>query len=296
MKLVLLAAGHGTRFGGLKQVAPVGPAGEAIMDHTVRHAEQCGYEGVVLVVREEIREEIASHVRTRWSPTMPVELVCQPRRPGTAYAVLCTRPLVDGPFAVANADDLYEPDALALLRDHFAPSSRGAARPEHVLVAYELTKTVLTAGEVKRGICAVGPGGMLKGVAEHKVRLRTDGCFQATPLERALQPDAAMAAPVVLDGSVPVSMNLWGFAPSVFEALTTAVVPFEPGGPDREVLLPEVVGASVAAGRAAVQVVRTTSRCYGVTHREDVPLVREHLEVRSRDELVTTAAPRPRGR
>ena len=278
VKLVVLAAGHGTRFGGLKQVAAVGPSGEAIMDRTVLHAHDSGVEGVVLVVRPEIRAEIEAHVRARWPRALPVELVCQPARPGTAYAVLCTRPVVDGPFAVANADDLYEPDAFSRLREHFAPHAISGTRPEHVLVAYELARTLLGASEVKRGICTIGEGGELRGVADYRVRHAGEGWFSASPVERALHRDTPPQEDLVLGADAPVSMNLWGFHPSVYDVLAAAVDPFEPAGPDREVLLPEVLGESVETGECRVQVLRTTSRCYGITHAGDVELVHAYLE------------------
>lgn len=273
MKLVLLAAGHGTRFGGLKQIAPVGPGGEAIMDYTVRFAEQCGFDGVVLVVREEIRAEIESHVQRRWSRSLPVETVVQPSRPGTAYAVACTRSAIDGPFAVANADDLYEPDALGAIRGHFAGAA--SASGEHVLVAYRLTRTVLTSDEVKRGVCRISRSGHLERIDEQRVRLRGDGRFDAVPLAGARGHHDMR----VLEGSEPVSMNLWGFAPSIFDHLEAEISSHEPAGPEGEILLPVVVGDLVRSGQADVRVVTTASRCYGVTHRDDVRLVREHLEI-----------------
>ncbi len=285
MKLVLLAAGHGRRFGGLKQIAPVGPHGEAIMDYTARSAAECGFDGIVLVVREEIRAEILAHVAARWSLDIPVEAVAQPDRLGTAYAVACTRPVVDGPFGVANADDLYEPDALARLRDHFTGAAGWRDRGEHVLVAYQLGRTVLTDAEVKRGICVVGSDDGLRRVEEHRVKLREDGLFEAMPLAHVLDPAGAHGHRTVLAGSTPVSMNLWGFAPSVYEILDEATARFEPDGPDEEVLLPEVLGASVASGRTTVAVASTSSRCYGVTHKEDVLLVRDHLEVAESGQL-----------
>ncbi|MHB1783683.1 MAG: sugar phosphate nucleotidyltransferase [Acidimicrobiales bacterium] len=285
MKLVLLAAGHGRRFGGLKQIASVGPRGEAIMDYTVQNAQDAGYDGVVVVVREEIREEITRHVAQRWDLSIPVEVVVQAPRPGTAYAVLCARPVVGESFAVANADDLYESDALALIRRHFSDGAATRVRHEHVLVAYELGKTVLTDAEVKRGICRLGADGRLEGVAEHKVRLREDGDFDAMPLDHALARLTTQGRPARLGRGVPVSMNLWGFSPAIFDVLSKAVASFEPDGPDAEILLPEVVGRNVASGAISVHVDCTRSRCYGVTHREDVDLVRDHLEVAEGDAL-----------
>jgi len=289
VQLVILAAGHGRRFGGLKQLAPVGPNGEAIMDYTALAAEACGFTGIVVVVREEIRAEVAQHIEARWTATLPVELVCQPPVPGTAQAVLCARPLVDGPFAVANADDLYGEAALRLIAQHFgfAATDRadGPDRDRHVLVAYRLKRTVITAATVTRGICEIGPDSRLARVAEHRVHRRPDGTFDAVPLAEigaGVESLAAHPAHRLLTGDEPVSMNLWGFHPKLFDELEIAVRAFdpEPGGRP-ELLLPDVVGALVTSGADEVHVVDTGNRCIGITHREDIAIVREQVALES---------------
>lgn len=293
MQLVILAAGHGRRFGGLKQLAPVGPNGEAIMDYTALAAEACGFTGIVVVVREEIRREVAEHVERRWSGGLPVELVCQPPKPGTAQALLCTRPVVDGPFGVANADDLYGEAALRLLAEHFLAARRASAeRPgeapravaivdRHVLVAYQLLRTVLTKETVTRGLCDIGAGSLLARVAEHRVRLLDDGSFDAVPLAHVApgaSPGDHSGGHIRLTGVEPVSMNLWGFHPRLFEELAVAVDEFDPEtAPRPELLLPDVVGDLVTTGRDHVHVVETANRCIGVTHREDIAIVREQV-------------------
>ncbi len=124
MQLVILAAGHGRRFGGLKQIAPVGPNGEAIMDYTARTAMDCGYDGVVLVIREDIESEIREHVEQYFPEDLKVEFAFQGLRRGTAEAVLSAAGCIDGTFAVSNADDLYSPDALGAIHDSFAAGWR----------------------------------------------------------------------------------------------------------------------------------------------------------------------------
>ena len=164
MQLVLLAAGHGRRFGGLKQLAPVGPRDEAIMDNTARSAAASGFESVVLVVREEIRAEISAHVRRRWPAELAVELVCQAPVPGTAQAVLSARPLVTGPFAVANADDLYGDEAFVALVskvDLNAAPRRRSARRRSPRPATTPSSPTGSGGRsspapVTRGLCEVG--------------------------------------------------------------------------------------------------------------------------------------------
>jgi hypothetical protein len=292
VKLVILAAGHGRRFGGLKQLAPVGPDNQALMDYTALAAEACGFNGIVLVVREEIRAEVAAHVKRHWISSLPVELVCQPAVPGTAQAVLCTYKLVDGPFGVANADDLYGEAALRLLAGHLAGGGSAAQGEErvadrariaqrHVLVAYQLYRTIITKATVTRGLCHIGDDRLLDRIAEHRVTLCEDATFDAVPLARqapAGGDSTAQVAPVHLTGTEPVSMNLWGFHPRLFDELQAAVDAFDPASSARpELLLPDVVGALVTTASDQVHVLETANRCIGITHREDIAIVREEV-------------------
>ena len=284
MQLVILAAGHGRRFGGLKQLAPVGPNGEAIMDYTARSADALGYEGVVVVVRDEIREEIARHVRRSWPASLPTELVCQPATPGTAQAVLSARPVLGQRFGVANADDLYGTDALRLLRAP-AGGEDGEGDAPHLLVAYRLVQTVLTAAPVTRGVCEVSESGSLQAIVEHRVEPAEAGGFLAVPLDDD-RPTRH------LGGQELVSMNLWGFESRILDRLEEALERFVPGQHGRrELLLPDVVGRLVAAGEDEVRVVVTTSRCIGVTHQEDLALVGEELAAASKDPAGAGAEP-----
>jgi hypothetical protein len=274
MQLVILAAGHGRRFGGLKQLARVGPGGEAIMDFTARAAQSTGFTGAVLVVREDIRNDIADHVRQFWPGDFPVEFVCQPPRPGTAQAVLCAEPMLDGSFGVANADDLYGRDALGHLTAHFSASTHDS-RPEvvrdrHVLVTYRVENTVFNDETVKRGVCEIGEDGRLSGVVEHFVD-RESETFRATPLAA---PDGT--TPTDISSATPVSMNLWGFHRRMLDNLRAAL-DSEPATSERELLLPDVVGDLVASGNDQVHTLATAARCVGVTHREDLQIVRAEI-------------------
>lgn len=297
VQLVILAAGHGRRFGGLKQLAPVGPRGEAIMDYTALRAQSCGFDGIVLVVREEIRDEIVAHVATSWDLEIPVAFVCQAAVPGTAQAVYSARPVLDGPFGVANADDLYSEEALRALVDHFRPSPSVAVpldarsaltpRPEaHVVVAHQLVHTILTDAPVTRGLLEVHPDGRLDQIVEHTVRLQEDGAFDAAVLGRS---PADRAAPTHftrrLTGSELVSMNLWGFHHSMLDRIGQALACFDPErAPHPELLLPDVVAELVSSGTEVVEVVAVASRCIGITHPSDVPLVRDEIAAQ-RDDL-----------
>ena len=285
MQLVILAAGFGRRFGGLKQLAPVGPSGQAIMDYTAHAAASCGYEGIVVIVRADIREEIAHHIAKNWPAELPVVLVNQGPIPGTAQAVLSAAPHLHGPFGVANADDIYGESALRALIEHFEAGTAGFSSPDvsrksHLLVAYHLVRTILTDATVTRGLCEVDADDNLVSIEETQVSLREDGRFDVEPLVATTKRPRR-----ILDGSEWVSMNLWGFHPSILRHLARAVERFDatPSG-RRELLLPEVVGRAVRSGRANVHVLETDERCIGVTHSEDVRLVHEELIV----------APRPR--
>ncbi len=271
MQLVVLAAGHGRRFGGLKQLAPVGPGGEALMDFTARDALAAGFAGVILIVREEVQDELLEHIKSFWPPGLPVEPVIQGAIAGTAQAVESARPFVDGPFGVANADDLYGTPAILTLAEHLRAGPPG----EHVLVGYRLKDTVITDAPVTRGLCETGADGYLSRIVEYSVQSLPDGGFEGSPVaERG----AGQLRP--LSGEEDVSMNLWGFPEQMLDQLDEALDAFDPAtaphaeGKPPELLLPDVVGRVVAEGRALVRVVASHSRCIGLTHPDDLPLVR----------------------
>jgi GTP:adenosylcobinamide-phosphate guanylyltransferase len=274
MQLVVLAAGHGRRFGGLKQLAPVGPNGEAIMDYTVTAAASCGFTGVVVVVREEILEEMQEHAARYFPPSLKTEFAIQGPRRGTAEAVACTSPFIEGPFAVANADDLYAREALEFISSHFLSGEHPPdTSSQHLLVGYQILNTILTASQVKRGLINVGSDGSLERIVETSVNLRVDGRFDATALHHE-----APAPSAVLTGTEHVSMNLWGFHQRMFTELEDALArdaSVEPS--EDELLLPDVVAAMVSSGRDRVHVVRTESRCIGITNPEDFALVQDEL-------------------
>jgi hypothetical protein len=272
VQLVVLAAGHGRRFGGLKQLAPVGPNGEALMDYTALTALSCGFNEVVLVVRDEIRDEIESHVKRRWPSALASSSVVQPPTPGTAQAVAAVRTVVNGPFAVANADDLYGEAAFRVIHDHLA--REGTDAPEldaHVLVGYRLMNTIMNSSTVKRGLCREDDDGNLIRIVEHAVTLRDDGRFDATPVDLSGPEDHSRK---ILTGAQRVSMNLWGFHHRILDALDAALSGFHPSHEHHELLLVDVVGDLVARSSDKVRVIPTEARCLGITHQEDVSLLR----------------------
>ena len=276
--LLILAAGMGSRFGGLKQLAPVGPGGATPIDYAAADARAAGFGPVVLIVRSEIRDEIEAHVRSTWPSDIPVTYVLQDEdqrsrdaeaagrtKPlGTAHAVVIARDALDGPFAVANADDLYGLEGYRLLGTHLA------AGGGHALVTYSLAKTLLGPGQVNRALCRV-TGEELAAVDEGRVQPEEDGTFTWTSF--------AGDRTERLQGDEPVSMNLWGFQPSILDDLEASVSAFIAAGKaptSEESLLPDVVRSLLGAG-VSVRAMHSSEPCLGVTHREDLPRLQSTL-------------------
>ena len=250
MQLVVLAAGHGRRFGGLKQLVAVGPHGEALMDYTAKDALSAGFDGVILIVREEIQDELLAHIGPAWPADLPVTPVIQGAIAGTAQAVESARPFIDGPFGVANADDLYGTQAIATLADQLRKGNPG----EHVVVAYHLQDTVITDDTVTRGLCETDGDDYLTRVVEHKVHRLADGGFEGAPIAGRGTGELRR-----LSGEELVSMNLWGFSEAMLDEIDDGLDAFDPEtapheeGKPPELLLPDVVGKAVSEGRARVQ-------------------------------------------
>jgi hypothetical protein len=272
VQLVLMAAGHGRRFGGLKQLAPVGPNGESLMDYTARDALAAGFDETILVVRKDVQEELLEHIAQFWPAEMRVTPVTQGPIAGTAQAVASTGRFVDGSFGVVNADDLYGSAAMRLLADEVT----NLLPDEHVIVGYRLDQTVLTDAPVTRGVCITTDDGYLDVVQEQTVQRQPGGGFTARPIRaEATDPEAE------LSGEEVVSMNLWGFSAGIYDDLERALARFDPAtaphspGKPPELLLPDVVANLVSRQLARVRVVETAGRCIGITHPDDLPLVRE---------------------
>ncbi|MEZ5236415.1 MAG: NTP transferase domain-containing protein [Acidimicrobiales bacterium] len=266
LALVVLAAGLGSRFGGTKQLAEVGPSGEAILDYTIDDARRAGFDEIVLIVRRDLEQLVTEHLRATHGPALTFRLVFQddfgPSRAkpwGTGHAVLAARDTVDGPFAVVNADDFYGTAAFGRLAEALRNDDDPADR--HYLVAYRLARTLSASGTVSRGVCSTGADGMLTSIVENLAIERVDG--------RIVSHDSGAE----LAEDTPVSMNLWGLRPSIFTELGTAWERFlaERGDdPKAEFQLPTVISAAVHAGRASVAVARTDADWMGVTYPADL--------------------------
>ena len=224
--LVVLAAGMGSRYGGLKQVDPVGPSDEAILDYSVFDAHRAGFGKVVFIIRKDIEEMFRRQVGAKYEGLLPVDYAFQDihdlpapyavpagrTKPwGTAHAIRSARHAVHEPFAAINADDFYGRDAFARLAAFLERAdAQQRVPPRFAMVGYKLDLTLSDHGSVARGICQVTPEGHLAGVTEMTKLVRTpDGA------ENREDPDA----PVKLTGAERVSMNLWGFTPALFDAL-----------------------------------------------------------------------------
>jgi hypothetical protein len=284
--LVLLAAGMGSRFGGPKQIAPIGPGGSALIDYAARDAVAAGFGRLVLIVRGEIVEAVENHVQQHWPAELRPEYVRQDLEPaamaavaagrvkplGTAHALVAAEPLLDGPFAVANADDLYGAAAFSMLAGHLA--SGGG----HALVGYRLANTLLGDRPVNRALCEVDPDGNVTAIVEGAVHI-SDGNGGGLTWRPIGAPESDAR---VMKGDEPVSMNLWGFTPAILPVLREAFAEFSSGdrvAAGEELFLPNVVGERLrsAGGGLTVTLIVRDGLFLGVTHPDDVPLLQETL-------------------
>ncbi len=280
--LVVMAAGIGSRYGGLKQMEGVGPAGEILLEYSVFDAIEAGFDRAVFVVRPEIRQAFEARLVRRFERRIVCHMVDQTldaglgdRTPpagrikpwGTGHAVLAARDLLDEPFAVINADDFYGRDSLTLMARHLEAGSG-----EYALVGYRLRNTLSEHGSVARGVCS------------HDASMRLLSVVERTRIEPAGHgaryfDEEGQAHP--LSGDELVSMNLWGFTPAFLDPLAAAFRRFlERHGddPKQEFFLPTVVNELIGAGQAVVRILPSRDRWFGVTYREDVPAVRAELE------------------
>jgi NDP-sugar pyrophosphorylase family protein len=266
-----MAAGLGSRYGGLKQLDPVGPHGETIIDYSIYDAIRAGFSKVVFIIRKDIEAAFHETVGARFSARIAVEYVFQDLDPaasgrtrpwGTAHAVLVAARAIQTPFAVINADDFYGAHSFRVLAQHFNSGSI-----DYALVAYPLRNTLSPFGTVSRGICEVDSVGCLRAIVE-RTRIAADG-------DRALNTDPGGLI-TRLTGDELVSMNIWGFTPSIFPELREYFARFRSqhsNDPNAEAYLPSFVDDLITDGRARVRVLQTPDSWFGITYREDLPRV-----------------------
>lgn len=267
MTLVVMAAGRGSRFGGMKQVAEMGPSGEALLDYTVFDAMRCGFDRAVFVVSEASADAVEAHVARGCGRHVEVGFALQKTegraKPwGTGHAVLTACAEVDGPFGVANADDFYGCGSFEVLGRALA-----ADDDDHVLVAFRLRESLSANGGVSRGVCTVADG-MLDSITElHDVGAAGDGVV-------------SNREGVPLTGDELISTNLWGFQPSFRDTLAEefdAFVLAHEGGADAEFLIGDAVAALPSYGDRRVRVIPTPEPFLGVTYADDVPGVEAEI-------------------
>lgn len=283
--LVTLAAGMGSRYGGLKQMDPVGGHGQSIIDYSIYDARRAGFEDVIFVIKHEIEEDFKRLVGSRIEKGIRVSYAYQEladlpagfsvpaerKKPwGTTHAVLAARELIDGPFAVINCDDYYGPHAFQAIYDYLSTHSDGPDCYQYAMVGFELGKTMTDHGSMARGVCRESGDHFLEEVVEHT-------CIEKTATGARSTMDGGKTW-LALPNETVVSMNLWGFQKSfVAEAWTqfsdflTNTVPEDPA--KKEFYLPLVVSRLLREKRAAVQVLRSSDKWYGVTYKEDKPSV-----------------------
>jgi hypothetical protein len=286
LTLVIMAAGLGTRFGGPKQLAPVGPSGETLLDYAIYDATRAGFTRAVLVIREELGDRTRAHVARVIGEAVPVHYVEQRlddlpggrRVPegrvkpwGTAHAVLAARGAIEGPFAACNADDFYGPGAYRLLAEHLTGDAAPGALPVHALVGYRLDATLSPHGGVARAVASCGPDGLLARLVEVRDVRRLDGGLRGV---------TAAGEQREFTGGEHTSMNLWGFTPVVLAVLEEQFAAFLAAAhraPDAEFLLSTALDDQVTAGRARLRVLTAPDRWLGMSFAEDLPAVRAAL-------------------
>jgi hypothetical protein len=266
MTLVVMAAGRGSRFGGMKQVAGIGPAGEALMDYSVYDSVHAGFDDVVFVVSEESRGPVEAHVQAGCGRHATVRYALQeaPGRSkpwGTGHALLAATAEFDGAFGVVNADDFYGGESFGLLAEQLASDSE-----DHVLVGFGLRASLSPNGGVSRGLCKHADGILTEITELHDVA-EVDGTV--TNREG-----------VKLTGDELISANLWGFQPSFAKVLSSEFDRFlkEQGDdPNAEFLIGNAVASLPQYGDSKVRVVPTPEKFLGMTYAEDVGAVRDRI-------------------
>lgn len=275
--LFVLAAGMGSRYGGLKQLDGLGPSGETIMDYSIYDAIRAGFGKIVFVIRKDFEQDFRDKVLSKYEGHIPTELVfqaltdlpagftCPEERVkpwGTNHAVLMGKDVINEPFCVINADDFYGRDAFAVMGRYLAALPEGS-KNDYSMVGFRVANTLSENGTVARGICSTDADENLTTVVERTEIMRVDGpvCYKDEEGKWVSVPD-----------TTPVSMNMWGFTPDYFKYSEEMFVDFlkqNIGKPKAEFFIPLVVNNLITTGRARVKVLDTTAVWFGVTYAAD---------------------------
>ncbi|MBQ6777673.1 MAG: nucleotidyltransferase [Paludibacteraceae bacterium] len=277
--LFILAAGMGSRYGGLKQIDGLGPHGETIMDYSVFDALRAGFGKIVFVIRHDFEDDFRKAVLSKYEDKVPCEICFQSldkvpagctynterQKPwGTNHAVLMGKDLIHEPFAVINADDFYGKESFEVLADYLRQAE--GTKGQYCMVGYRVCNTLSENGSVSRGVCATDEKGFLTDVTERTKIEEKDGVIVYTEnnIDTPLDPHA------------PVSMNMWGFTPEYFEYAEEAFRVFlKENGQEfkKEFYIPTLVNDLIQSGKATCRVLDTPSKWFGVTYAEDRPQV-----------------------
>lgn len=284
--LVVMAAGMGSRYGKLKQLDPVGPNGEVIIDYSIYDAKRAGFETVVFIIKKAIEAEFKKVIGDRISKYMDVRYAFQEldklpegysipegrQKPyGTAHAILCAKDVIDAPFAIINADDYYGSHAFKTIFDYL---SNCKSPYDFCAVSYLVKNTVTKNGSVSRGVCTTDENGYLKDVTERvRIEYHNEGIGFT-------EDDGATWT--MLDPDTPVSMNLWGVTPSFIDEIEQGFPEFLDKGFESnpvkcEYYLPSVISSMIESKKASVKLLSSTDKWYGVTYKEDKQTVVDAL-------------------
>lgn len=287
--LIVMAAGMGSRYGGLKQIDPVGPGGEIILDYSVFDAAEAGFDRVIFVIKHEIEEDFRKITDGRYDDKIEVEYAFQDMNDlpegfsvpegrvkpwGTGQAVLACRKLIDGPFAVINADDYYGKETFKIIHDELIKEKDESEKYKFCMVGFMVENTLTENGSVARGVCQKNEEGYLTDIVERtKIAINGDK-IQFTEDDGESWTD-------IPEGTT-VSMNFWGFTKGMMTELEKGFAPFlEKGIKENplkcEYFIPLVVDNLLKAGKADVKVLETTEKWYGVTYKEDKEFVTNAL-------------------
>ncbi|WP_291914577.1 sugar phosphate nucleotidyltransferase [Chitinophaga sp. CB10] len=289
--LLILAAGMASRYGSLKQIQQFGPSGETIIDYSIYDAIRAGFGKIVFIIRESFAAEFKEIFEPKLKGRVATDYVYQDMdsfvgkyevpadrtKPwGTAHAILCAKNAINEPFAVINADDFYGADAFVKMANFL----KGEAKADiYSVVGYELGKTISEHGSVSRGVCAVDGAGFLSAINERTKIYSENGAIVYEEADGSKHP---------LSPETPVSMNFWGFDPSVFDLSQDLFYEFlenNRSNPKAEFFIPIVADEFIKRGKGKVKVLPTSSQWFGVTYKEDAPGVQASL-----NELVAKGA------
>lgn len=277
LTLLVMAAGMGSRYGGLKQLDPVGPNNETIIDYSVYDAIRTGFNKVVFIIREEFRSDFEKQITSKYADKIRIEFAIQDlndipkgfmcpndrKKPwGTGHAILSASKIINEPFAVINGDDFYGKKSFQLLSEFY----RDGSNADFSMVAFELDKTLSDFGGVSRGICTSKNKHIINISETHDIKKNENSISSSSVLK--------------LDGSEPVSMNMWGFTPKLFSYLEegfSAFLNLHSKELKSEYLIPSVINDLIETDQERVRMLNSSSSWFGVTYKEDKPFVESQI-------------------